>query len=136
MRADHIVIFLVHLEQVMKVPLAKHNNMIKAIPPDPLRTSIPPWRPCRNRPITDTHSSQPAENNLAIDAVAVTNDVARRPLPPVRLSQLVGNPFRGRMRRDTPHRSWRRPCCRINNPYNIRNEMVGTRNRSIDAMPS
>src|SRR5262245_17736758 len=89
MRADHIVIFLVHLEQVMKVPLAKHNNMIKAIPPDPLRTSILPWRPCRNRPITDTHRSQPAENNLAIDAVAVTNDVARRPLPP-RTPQSVG----------------------------------------------
>src|SRR5262249_55446914 len=34
------------------------------------------------------------------------------------------------------HRSLRRLCCRISNPYNSRNEIVGTRNKSNDAMPS
>jgi hypothetical protein len=34
------------------------------------------------------------------------------------------------------HISLRRLWCRIRNPNNSRNEIVGTRNRSIDAMPS
>src|SRR5262249_1236895 len=104
MRAGIVVISLIRLEQVTKVPLAKHNDMVKAIPPDrsdePLRTPVLPRRPNCNRPITDTHRSQPAENGLAIDPITVANDVARRPLPSVCLGQLASNPFRGRMRRD------------------------------------
>src|SRR5467141_1812018 len=34
------------------------------------------------------------------------------------------------------HNIWRRPCRRISKPYNRRNEIVGTTNKSIDAMPS
>ncbi len=34
------------------------------------------------------------------------------------------------------HTSSRRECCKIRNPYNSRNEIVGTTNKSIDAMPS
>ena len=45
-------------------------------------------------------SSQPTENGLAIDAITVADDVARRPLPPVCLGQLPGNPFRCRMLSD------------------------------------
>ncbi len=33
-------------------------------------------------------------------------------------------------------KSWRRECCKIRNPYNNRNEIVGTTKRSIDATPS
>src|SRR5262245_11117575 len=104
MRAGLIVISLIRLEQVTKVPLAKHNDMVEAIPPDrsdePRRTPVLPWRPHCSRPITDTHRSQPAGNGLAIDAITVANEVARRPLPPVCLGQLAGNPLRGRVRRD------------------------------------
>ena len=87
-----------------KVPLAKHNDMVKAIPPDgsnePFSTSVLPWRPHCNRPIPNTHRSQPTENGMAIDAITIANEVARRSLPPVCLGQLAGNPFRCRMRRD------------------------------------
>src|SRR5262245_50075041 len=104
MRASLIVIALIRLEQVTKVPFAKHNDVVKAIPPDrsdePLRTSVLPWRLHCNRPIADTHRSQPAENGLAIDPITVANDVARCPLPSVCLGQLASNPFRGRMRGD------------------------------------
>src|SRR5215469_13332860 len=99
MRASLVVVFLICLEQLMKARLAKHNNMIKAIPPDrsdqSLRTSVLPWRPRCNRPITDAHRSQPAEDDLAVEAITVPNDVTWRPLPPVCLGQLAGNPFRG-----------------------------------------
>src|SRR5215467_4386527 len=43
----------------------------------------------------------------------------------------------GARRAVTPsHRSSRRECCKIRNPYNSRNEIVGTTNKSIDATPS
>jgi len=49
MRASLVVVFLIRFEQMTKVPLAKHNDMVKAIPPDgsdqPFRTSVLPWRP-------------------------------------------------------------------------------------------
>jgi len=49
-----------------KVPLAKHNDMVKVIPPDrsdePLRIPVLPWWSRCNRLITDTHRSQPTEN--------------------------------------------------------------------------
>jgi hypothetical protein len=34
MRRGLVVIFLIFLEQMMKVPLAKHYDMVKAIPSD------------------------------------------------------------------------------------------------------
>ena len=57
-------------------------------------------RPCCNRPIANTHRSQPAENGVAIDANTVANDVVPRALPSVDLGQLAQNPFRDRMRCD------------------------------------
>ena len=84
------------------MPLAKHNDMVKAIPPDrsdkPLRTSVLPWRSRRNRPIPNAHRSKTAEKDIAIDAISVANDISRRLLPPVCLCQLPGNPFGARMR--------------------------------------
>ena len=83
--------------------LAKHDDMVKAIPSDrsdePLRTSVLPGRSWCDRPISDTHGSQSAEKSMAIGAIPVANDVSRRPLPPVCLRQLMGNPFGARMRR-------------------------------------
>jgi hypothetical protein len=104
MGAGLVVIFLIRFEQMSKVPLAKHNDMVEAIPPDgsyePFRTPVLPWRPRRDWPISYSHRLQPTENGLAIDAITVANNVARRSLPPARLGQLAGNPFRCWMRRD------------------------------------
>ena len=140
MGAHLVVVLLICVEQMTKVPLAKHDDMVKAIPPDgsnePFSTSVLPWRPHCNRPIPNTHRSQPTENGMAIDAITVANDVARRPLPPVCLGQLAGNPFRCRMRRDTHPQKLATTMLQDQQSYNSRKEIVGTRNRSIDAMPS
>ena len=92
-----------------KVLLAKHNDMVKAIPPDrsdkPLRTSVLPRRSWCNRPIPYAHRSKTAGKDIAIDAIPVTNNISRRLLPPVCLGQLTGNPFGTRMRGYTqPHK--------------------------------
>src|SRR5258708_35800449 len=54
-----------------KVPLAEHNDMVKAVPADrtyePLRISVLPWRSWCDRPIPNAHRSKPADKDLAID---------------------------------------------------------------------
>jgi hypothetical protein len=123
-----------------KVLLAKHNDMVKAIPPDrtdePLRISVLPWRPRRNRPIPYAHCSKTSDEGIAIDAIPIANDISWRLLPAVGLGALTGNPLGTRCAVTPSHRISRRLCCRIRNPYNSRNEIVGTTNISIDAIPS
>jgi hypothetical protein len=81
-----------------EMPFAEHNNMVKTIPSDrtdePLRISVlPPWR---DRPIPYTHCSKPLDDDIAIDAVSITNDVSWRLLPAVGFDQLTGNPMGAR----------------------------------------
>jgi hypothetical protein len=88
-----------------KVLLAKHNDMVKAIPPDrsdkPLRTSVLPRRSWRDRPIPYAHCSETAKKDIAVHAIPVANNISRRLLPPVCLGQLPGNPFGARVSGDT-----------------------------------
>ncbi len=83
-----------------EMPFAEHNNMVKTIPSDrtdePLRISVLPWRPWRDRPIPYTHCSKPLDDDIAIDAVSITNDVSWRLLPAVGFGQLTGNPMGAR----------------------------------------
>jgi hypothetical protein len=83
-----------------EMPFAEHNNMVKTIPSDrtdePLRISVLPWRPWRDRSIPYTHCSKPLDDDIAIDAVSITNDVSWRLLPAVGFGQLTGNPMGAR----------------------------------------
>src|SRR5215216_3051939 len=84
-----------------EMPLAEHNDMVKAVPPDrtdqPLRISVLPWRPWRSRPIAYAHCSKTPNEGNAIDAIPIAHDVWRRLLPAVALGELMGNPFGARM---------------------------------------
>src|SRR5260221_14343219 len=88
-----------------EMPFAEHNNMVKTIPPDrtyqPLRISVLPWRARRDRPIPYTHCSKPLDDDIAIDAIPIANDISRRLLPAVGLCQLTGNPMGARARGHT-----------------------------------
>src|SRR5438128_3575590 len=59
---------------------AQHNDVVETIPPDrtdePLRISILPWRPCRDRTAPYAHCSKTPGNDIAIDAITVANDIA------------------------------------------------------------
>jgi hypothetical protein len=82
------------------MPFAEHNNMVQTIPSDrtdqPLRISVLPWRPWRDRPIPYTHCSKPLDDDIAIDAIPITNDISWRLLPAVGFGQLTGNPMGAR----------------------------------------
>src|SRR6516164_5443281 len=78
-----------------QMPFAKDNNMVKTVPSDrtdkSLRIPVLPWRPRRNRSIPYTHCSKPLDDDIAIDAIPIANDILRRLLPAVRFGQLTGN---------------------------------------------
>src|SRR5262249_36434775 len=59
----------------------------------PLRISVLPWRPWRDRPIPYTHCSKPLDDDIAIDAIPITNDISWRLLPAVGFGQLTRNPM-------------------------------------------
>src|ERR1700732_551402 len=62
-----------------------------------VRMSILPWRAWRSWPVTNAHGTKPPGENLAIDRVAITDDVLRRPFPAAGFGDLPGNPFGGRV---------------------------------------
>src|SRR5262245_61896476 len=121
-----------------QMPFAKDNNMVKTIPPDradeSLRIPVLPWRPRRNRSIPYTHCSKPLDDDIAVDAIPIANDILRRLLPAVRFSQLTGNPMGART---CGHAQPQKLAPGMpQDPYSSRNEIVGTTNKCIDAMPS
>src|SRR5215831_17223533 len=83
-----------------QMPFAKDNNMVKTVPSDrtdkSLRIPVLPWRPQRNRPIPYTHCSKPLDDDIAIDAIPIADDVSWRLLPAVSFGQLTGNPMGAR----------------------------------------
>ena len=122
------------------MPLAEDNDMVKAIPSDrtdePLRMSVLPWRSWCDRPVPNAHRANATDKDIAIDTIPIANDILRRLLPAVGLGELTRNPLGARMCGHAEPQISRRECRRTRNPYNSRNEIVGTTNKSIDAMPS
>ena len=83
--------------------LAEDDGMIKALPSDrankSLRISVLPRRAWRGRAVTNAHCTKAPFENLAVDTVAVANEISRRVVPAAGFSELPGHPFGGRMRR-------------------------------------
>src|SRR3979411_609230 len=105
MRARAIVIFHVTEQQVTEVPFAEYNDVVKAFPADrtdqPFSISILPRGAWRRRLIADAYRSEPANKDLTLGPVPVTNERAGSLFPPARFRDLICNPFCGWMRCDT-----------------------------------
>ena len=103
MCASAIVILHIREENVAQVSFAEDNDMIKTFASDradqPFRMSVLPWRVRRGRSVTNPHGANTPFENLAIDAVAIANDVSRRAVPAAGFGKLSGNPFGGWVRR-------------------------------------
>ncbi len=84
-----------------KVPLAQHDDMVKTIASDradqPLCICILPRRMRRDRPVPDAHDPKAVDEDLAIGAIPIANDIARCFLPAAGLGELTGDPFRARV---------------------------------------
>src|SRR6202166_324049 len=105
MRAGPIVIFHVTEQQVTEVALAEYNNVVKAFPSDrtdrPFSISILPRGTRRCWSVANAHRSEPADKDLTIGPVPVTNEIAGSLFPPACFRDLICDPFCGWMRCDT-----------------------------------
>src|SRR6202171_4463752 len=97
MRASRVIVGRVRSQQMAKMPLAEHDNVVKTFPPDRTDRSfaifVLPRRSRRGRPIPTAHRPKAADEDVTVDRVAVTNDVSRRSFPAIGLGELVRNPF-------------------------------------------
>jgi hypothetical protein len=80
-----------------KMLLAEHHDMIEAVPADrandPLRISILPWRPHRNRSIPYAHCGKAPDEGFAISAIPIPNEYRGASLLTTGFGQLPRNPF-------------------------------------------
>jgi hypothetical protein len=103
-RARLIIVIHIRQQHMAKMPLAEHNNVVKAFPSDrtnqPFSISVLPRGTRRCWPIADAYRSESADKDLAIGPVPVTNEIAGSLFPPVCLRDLICDPFCGWMRCD------------------------------------
>jgi hypothetical protein len=94
-----IVVGGVIRQQMVKVPLPEHHDMVKAFPSDRSNQTSNmtdlPRRAWRDWPVANAHSSQPAGDHRTIRPVAVTDEVARRVIPWKCFGDLSCDPLRG-----------------------------------------
>ena len=65
-------------------------------PDQSFSVTVLPRRSWRCRSIANAHRANAARKCLAVDTVAITNEVIRHRLPPAGLADLPSDPFRGR----------------------------------------
>ncbi len=108
MCASFIIILHVREEDVAHVSCAEDDDMIKTLPSDrsdqSFSMSILPRRSQRSWPVTNAHRTKTPFEILAVDAVAITDEVFRCGFPAAGLGQLARDPFGGRGRcHSQPH---------------------------------
>src|SRR5260370_35618354 len=99
-----VVITHVRQQDVTEVSLAEHNNVVKAFPSDrtdqPFGISTLPRGARRRRSVADAYRSEPADKDLTIGPVPVTNEIAGSLFPPPCFRSLICDPFSGWWRSD------------------------------------
>src|ERR1700704_6830234 len=86
-RASRVIIARVRSQQMAKMPLAEHDNVVKTFPADrtnrPFTIPVLPRRPRRGWPIPNAHRPKATDEDVTVDGVAVTDDVSRRYVPAI-----------------------------------------------------
>src|SRR6478735_12779632 len=94
-----VVILLVRAQHMPQMLLAKHDHMIEAFASDradqPFSVTVLPRRSRCCRSVANAHRANAPRKCLAVDTVAITNEVIRHRLPPAGLADLPGDPFGG-----------------------------------------
>src|SRR4030088_3072191 len=97
MRASRVIVGRVRSQQMAKMPLTEHDDVVKTFPPDrtdrPFTISLLPRRSRRGWPIPNAYRPKAADEDVTVWCVAVTNDVSRRYFPAIGLGELARNPF-------------------------------------------
>src|ERR1700730_7564655 len=77
-RASLVIVGRVRSQQMAKMPLAEHDNVVKTLPPDrtdrPFTIPVLPRRSRRSLPIPNAHRPNAADEDVTVDGVAVPDD--------------------------------------------------------------
>src|SRR5512133_606782 len=132
-----VVILLVRTQDMAQVSLANYDHVIQAFASDgadqSFRVTVLPRRSWCRRSVANPQRANAARKCLAVDTVAIMNEVIRHRFPPAGLADLSGDPVGGWRWCDADPRIRLRSCRRIRRPYSNLNEIVGTTKRSIEA---
>src|SRR3954451_14747064 len=94
-----VVILLVRAQHMAQMPLANYEHMIKALASDgadqSFSATVLPRRSRRCRSVANARRANAPRKCLAVETVAITNEVIRHRLPPAGLADLPGDPFSG-----------------------------------------
>src|SRR6266478_7355616 len=97
MRTDLVVVFHVRQQYVTEMPLAEHNNMVKALPSDrtdeSLSKSVLPWGTWRRRSIANAHWSKSSDEELTKDPVPIADQLAGSLFPAACFRELICHPL-------------------------------------------
>ena len=84
------------------MPLAEHNNVVKALPSDradkSFSISVLPWGARWRRSIANADRSKSSDEDLALGPIPVADQIAGGLFPAACFRELICDPFRGRMR--------------------------------------
>jgi hypothetical protein len=99
-----IVVVQVRQQHVTKMAFAYFDDMIDAFPADrtdqPFGICVLPWGARGGRPIANAHGSNSSEEDLTIGPIQITDEIAGSLVRAASFRELIGDPLRGRMRRD------------------------------------
>ncbi len=97
MRSDLVVVTSIVSQDSAQMSLAQDDKMIHALASDrsdqPFGKTILPRRGWCSRLVPDTHGTQSARDDCAVDFVSVANEVLRGVIPRKCLCYLARNPF-------------------------------------------
>jgi hypothetical protein len=103
-RSDAVVVTSIVSQHSAQMRLAQHDEMVHTLAPDrsdqPLGKAILPRRGWCGRLVPDTHGTQSACDDGAVDPIPVANEVLRGVIPRKCLRYLTRNPFGRRVRCD------------------------------------
>src|ERR1700752_4179260 len=101
MRSEIVIIVGVTFQNSAQMHLAEDNDVVQTLTPDrsdqAFGKAVLPRRGWCGRPVSDTHRSQLARDNTAIDPVPIADKVVRSLIPRKRLGYWTCNPFRRRI---------------------------------------
>src|SRR6202022_4529253 len=101
MCSDVVVVTSIGSQDPAQMRLTENDDMIQALaadrPDQPFGKSILPRRGWGGRLVPDAHGAQSACDDGTIDAIPVSDEVARTLIPRERLRYLAGNPLRCRL---------------------------------------
>ena len=99
-----MVVVEVHGEDAPQVAFVQDNDVIQAVSPDAadhaFDVRILPWAARGGENLVDAHALDAAPKRLAVDRIAIPEQVLRRAIPGESLDDLLSRPLRGRIFRD------------------------------------